>query len=263
MEAEAALDETTTTKGIADIITKYVTDLYVPHGPNEKAQQRRNHKKKMVEHFKKALLCLAGPGQPTVKQAQNLYEAYKELQEESVENKKCLVVQFPFSRLICLALKTLEIRTGPLTGGINHQTSVYISESGTPTSFAASKKAIKAIKELGLTPNKTGMLVGQVFTDGSFELKKKDLTEEIAEQACLTLEGLTKMWKGIKNKRGNIVYYRHAWRLTNNISFLNARAGQYATKQPGTIWTKTKDAPEQNRLPIPLAMANKLKRKSC
>jgi hypothetical protein len=184
----------------------------------------------------------------TAQHAELLFSAYAEVRELDIEaaytgTEFSLCVQHPFSVLIAIRAKTIELRKSALP--VNRKgKQIFISEATTKSKFSPSARALVLSK--GFTRNGK-IIVGSVVTLSSSPLSKHQLTRERAEAACLTVEGLRKAWRD---------GYTHEWHLEAACSFVDGpeKASMHATKHYCVIRTATHERPRK-RLATPSEVA--------
>jgi hypothetical protein len=119
-----------------------------------------------------------------------------------------LKIQYPFSRCCVLSIKKKELRMGPPPEDrINSR--FWICESTTKTAFQPHHNAVEKLRAAGGRGHPAPRyIIGSLCVAGFQRLEECDLTEEVAEECALTLEGLRQAWQKVKQKYATKIYQK-------------------------------------------------------
>ena len=143
-------------------------------------------------------------------------------------DKKALVVQHPFGRLITMGTKTVELRT--IRNISNNSKRVFIVESPELNEF-------QYRDDFDIPAFTKGRFIGSVIIDGCRELSDDDITPDLASKACLTFDSLKKWYHSKNGKKWCYELYcpRDFGQVGITARYENSNAGQ--------IWRRTQYRP--------------------
>ena len=215
---------------IQSVLDRHITDHFDPKGKENRSLRKR----RFIFQFNSELDELSA----TLENAEKLYSDCAAKPKTPVSHEpegapRTLSVMFPFSRLITRQVKSIEMRKRPVPEELKGKR-VFISESKSiNTKFAPSDTALKLSETFTKCPE---LVVGSVVCVESEYHTMQMVTQDVADAACLSLQGLEAMWRD---------GFKWVWWLKAGRDFLNGptKTSMHATSGTSPVWTCTTQVP--------------------